>query len=500
MPLPWLDFFAETRADRRSRNPSLRGADISGVSRRIALSLETGRSARSLTAISLRALLVAAAIGTDIHSVAADDAAKSGWRASSSVPASSSTNHDEIASRIIELGDPSYAVRTHATRRLCSIGVEASDALRRAAASENVEVALRARGILGVIDRVWFAGAAVSLSVSTDAASWEEPVDLLVVIENRSAADARIPFDLQAAERAALSGDARQVADMIDAADFLRVAGPDGQDVALRVDDITVDPTVAAAVQQRVEHEPLSFLHAGERATFRLRAFNRGWARFPMLDRGAYRIVFDYAPPWDDAELADARVGRVVSNEAQFTVTHSAPPGVSRRGLETTVTLEEQGEWLIAQLVNRADQTAIVNKNFGASPPFAQGRWIYDRDGALRDVPHLPKGNPGLAEFEGAGLVEVTPGQSVELARIAVGEFRARLTQAGVDLRDGHWEAYFSYSNLCDRAWQTKQHREFLENPATPDLLRQPLPRRIITGWHSSSRVRAPHADEHNMR
>ncbi len=479
---------------RCSPNPFRPAADTSGVNRRIALPLELHCLRRLHTGALLRVVMLGLTITAPGGDAAAADPENAAQRKAASTLVAPATDQ-EIASRIVELGDPSYAVRTHATRRLCSIGAGATDALRLAAASDNVEVALRARGIVDIVERVWFSGVTVSLSLSNEATPWGEPVDLLIVLENRSASDARIPFDLHQSERTALSGDARQVADMIDAADFLRIAGPDGQEVALRVDDITVDPTVAAAVQKRIDHEPVSLLSAGEKATLRLRAFNRGWARFPMLDRGAYRIVLDYAPPWDDAELADARVGRVVSNEALLTVTQAAPPGVSRRGLETTVALEQQGEWLVAHLVNRADQTAIVNKNFGASPPFAQARWIYDRDGALRDVPFVPKANAALADFDGAALVEVTPGQSIELARIATVDLRARLTQGGVDLRDDHWEAYFSYSNLCDRSWQSKQHTSFLENPAAPDVLRKPLPRRIITGWHSSNRVRAPHAE-----
>ena len=165
----------------------------------------------------------------------------------------------------------------------------------------------------------------------------------------------------------------------------------DASVIELTVDDIAADATVVAAVQQRLNGGPSGVLDPGERVTLPIRAFNRGWARYPLLDSGTYTVVMDYVPQWEDAVLAAQRVGRVVSNQATITVTEGAPASVSRGGPEASLAVDREGQSLVAVLTNRTDQPMLINKNFGRSPPFADGRWVWELDGARRDVPLLPK-------------------------------------------------------------------------------------------------------------
>ena len=198
---------------------------------------------------------------------------------------------EEIATLISDLGDPKYDVRTFATRRLCAIGNAAREQLQAAADRPNVEAALRAKRVLTLLDSLWFVDTEISLGFSKSKVEWDEPVDLELTVTNRSAYPARIPFELEAA-RAAARNDARQVADMLDVAEWLSVRGPDGLPVELRVDEISADPDVLAEVQARLNGAPNGVLPPGERITVAVRMFNRGWARFPLLNRGRYTAVF----------------------------------------------------------------------------------------------------------------------------------------------------------------------------------------------------------------
>jgi len=395
---------------------------------------------------------------------------------------------EEIEQLVKRLGDSSYEQRMFATRRLCAIGHAARDALRAAAEGEHVETALRARLVLEALDNLWFSGIEITLSFSKPRFAWDESVDLAVTMTNRSTHPAKLPFEIERREGDD-DADTRQVGDMIDVAEWLRVTSEDGREVSMRVDDITFDDAVAATVRERVDAAPSGTLSPGQSVTITARAFNRGWARFPLLDRGAYRIVLEYNPPWEDEVLAEVRVGRVVSNELVATVTESAPPMVSRRGAEASVELRREGDLVVASLLNRMDQPIQVNRNLGAAPPFAQARWVCERKDTMRDVPVLPLPAASWADFNGQRLTTVAPGDSVELTRTNLDDLRNRLIQAGIDVRDGDWEVYFSYSNLCDRQWQKRQGDTLTNDPSVPQSLREPLPRRLLSGWHTSNRI-----------
>jgi len=401
-----------------------------------------------------------------------------------------SITSDEITSLIRDLGNPSYERRTDATRRLCMIGMRVRAELEAASKGDDVEIALRAKRLLTTLDRLWFTGVEVVLSFSRPATAWDQPIDLLITATNRSEHPARIPFAAHDDADGTGSSDARQVGVMLDVADFIEVRAADGQEIELRVDDIQADPAVAKAVQQRLEAEPSTVLEPGRQMTIQVRAFNRGWARYPLLDRGTYTAVLVYEPAWDDDVLRTRHVGRVVSNEAAVRVESSAPQAVSRGGQEVSLAVERRGPFLIAELTNRTDQPMLVNKNFGAASPFAVGLWVYTYDQEIIEAPVDAKPWSGWHDFDAALLVEALPGESVELARIQAGELLKTLAEKGADLEGDDWTVHFSYASFCDRFWQRRQGSALLGNDSAPKIFQTPLSRRILSSRHASTRLR----------
>jgi hypothetical protein len=395
---------------------------------------------------------------------------------------------EEIPALISDLAHASFEQRTYATRRLCAAGMKARDALRKAATGSNIEAALRAQMILTALDNLLFAGVSIELTPTRTEFAWDEPVDLAVTFTNQSEFAAHVPFELDPSRRSRDESEARQVADMLDLAEWLVVTDENGRPVSLRVDDMDVDRDIRAAVYNRVEGAPVSALEAGKRATLTIRGFNRGWARYPLLDRGRYRITFDYVPPWEDEALAAAKVGRATGNTVDVNVTTSAPDAVSRGGAEALVELVREDDRYVVRLTNRRDQAVHVNKSFGAVTPFAQGRWVRERGDMVREIPVIPQDESDRAAFEVSGLVEVPPGGSLEIASLPVEELKRRFEQMGIAGSGGF--LYFSYSNLLNRPWQARQGIQMIGDASAPNVLRETLPRRILTGWHTSNRLR----------
>ena len=407
-------------------------------------------------------------------------------------PLTSPATDEEIAALVRDLGDQSYEKRVFATRRLCAIGVKAKGALMSASESGDMETALRARQLLDVLDRLWFAGAEVSLTFSKTRIAWDEPVDLLLTMRNRSQYAVRIPFQIDPGERASQSSDALQVGDMLDVADLLRVQDSNGRRVELRVDDILADEAVASAVQVRLNAGPVSIVEPEKTIALTVRLFNRGWARYPLLDEGTYTAVLDYVPDWQDEALAGERVGRITSNKATLAVTKSAPEAVSRGGGVASLKLTREGDRLVARLLNRTDQAMVVNKNYGASPPFAEGRWVYSLNGTLLEIPIVPMPGASWHDFAAGGLAEVRPGLDTEIAQISIIELHDLLAESGADLSSDRWTVHFAYSNLCDRKWQARQGSALLGNEKAPAIFQKPLPRLILSARHASNALAAP--------
>ncbi|MBU0716619.1 MAG: hypothetical protein KJ749_00080 [Planctomycetes bacterium] len=405
-------------------------------------------------------------------------------------PAAPATG-EEIASRIIELSDPSYAVRTAAMRRLCAIGLPARAQLGEAARSADPEAALRAEKLMVMLDRLWFAGIEVSLACSRSRVAWDDPVDLLVTFTNRSSYTGYVPFDIGAA-RDHEAGDARQVGDMLDLAEVLKVRGPEGNPVELQVDDIMADPAVEAVVEQRVEGGPRHPVGPGETFTIAIRDFNRGWARYRLLDPGEYRAMVEYVPLWEDQALREGQVGRVVSNEVALMVTRGAPPSVSRDSREASVELERRGPLLVATLTNLTDQPMFVNKNFGPAAPFALGHWVYTLDDSIRELSVLPPEQITWENFSRLLIEKVGAGESVELARFAVEDLRDRLVRAGADLSTDRWTVNFSYLNSYNRQWERRHPLAVPPGKTQADVPQEALPRRILSTRQASNRLQAP--------
>ncbi|UCE60430.1 MAG: hypothetical protein JSU63_01520 [Phycisphaerales bacterium] len=399
---------------------------------------------------------------------------------------------DEIAALIRDLGDPSYTRRTAATRRLCAIGMRASEMLRVAAADkEDTEAALRAEHLLAVLEQLWFSGVEVELAFSKAEVAWDEAVDLRLTFINRSKYAGRIPFESFTAGLPPKIEDVRQVSVMLDAGDFLRVRSANGKEIDMRVDDIAADPVVAQAVQRRLEGRPSTILEPGQRLSITARSFNRGWARYPLLERGDYSVTLVYDPHWDDEMLARQQVGRAVSKAALLRVTRSAPATVSRSGAEASLVVNRDGNWLVALLTNRQDQPMLVNKNFGGGVPFAIAKWVYTFGDSTGEVPVLPQQWTSWEEFDAALLVEVPPGEAVELARARLGDLLEALRAKGLDVDGQGWTIHFDYSNYCDFRWQERQGPGLLGNSNVPEVLRKPLSRRILSARHVSNRMKA---------
>lgn len=432
--------------------------------------------------------VLAAVAGTMLQAPAAAD---TGDEKSLTAPATDT----DIAALVSDLSDPSYERRTYATRRLCAIGMPATEKLRAAAAGGDAETALRAKAVLSLLNNLMFSGVRVRLSFSKSKIAWDQSVDLNVTLTNRAKHPARVPFEIDPAKRTAADDDAQQVGSMLDIADVVRVRGPDGREVDLTVDDISADSQVVAAVQSRLNGGPVSTLDPGQQVTITVTAFNRGWARYPLLDTGVYTVVMDYTPEWEDDVLAAQRVGRVASNAAAITISRGAPATVSRSGAEASLAIERDEAFIATRLTNRTDQAMLVNKNFGRSPPFADGHWVYELDGTRQEVPLIAKSAVSWHDFKAALLVEVGPGQSIELARIHLNELRQALGNAGAALEGRRWTVHFSYVNLCSRQWQVRQGSALLGNSKAPAIFQVPLPRHILSTAHTSNRLTAPTMD-----
>jgi hypothetical protein len=287
---------------------------------------------------------------------------------------------------------------------------------------------------------------------------------------------------------------------MIDAVEWLIVSRNGDDPQSLHVDDITLDQDVADVVNDRVNRAPVSSLAPGQTVTLVVTAFNRGWGRYRLLDNGQYRIMLRYVPPWGDEALEAARVGLVESNEALLTILAAAPDTVSRRGVDASIEVTIEGEHYVARLTNRRDLSAVVNVNFGLIAPFAQGRWVCERESSIRDVSATPDAKSDWSEFTGVKLREVKPGDAIELDRVDRRELNKRLAMLGLDPRENGSTLYFSYSNMCDRNWQRKQDRVTITALETPGVLRDALPIRMLTGWHTSNRIRTDEPDGQEPR
>ncbi|MFQ5492200.1 MAG: hypothetical protein ACE5GE_15900 [Phycisphaerae bacterium] len=393
---------------------------------------------------------------------------------------------EQIQALIRQLGDPAYPTRAEASRRLCMLGQRAAQALQRAARSDEFEVALRAADLLRVIDSVYFGGCSVRLDADRRAIAWDQAFALTATFKNDSPYRAQLPFDTSPPSDQPASAQARQVGNMLDLSEYLRVVGPDGRQVSLRIDDIRVDAEVSDVVEWRSEGGPVDRLGPGQALQVRIEAFNRGWARYPLLAEGIYKIVFDYEPQWDDEEFRRAGVGRVTAAPLEIQVTRPAPDIVRRSRHVAKLELVRIGDELVAQMANTDDLPVWVNRNFqGIQPPFADLRWTVQAGETLEDIKPRPGDAWWSDDFSRQRLNRLEPGQVLEIGRLGLTQVRGRPAVKALPAGSA-FKVRVSWGNLCDAAWQRGTEPATVGNPRAPADLRGPLPHRMLTGRFSS--------------
>jgi len=396
---------------------------------------------------------------------------------------------EEIKQRIQQLSDPDYVVRTYASRRLCAIGMDAYEPLKEALKSDNAETALRASELLHTLNQLLFTGLEITLSLSKNDIAWNESIDLVLTMNNRSSHPAKIPFDKQITQPIQNHNNARQVAGMLDAAEWLHVLHPQGKEISLTVDDFAADPAMVDVVHERLDEGPYLTIEPRQILTLKAYSFNRGWARYKLLDEGEYTVWLDYVPAWDDKVMADAQIGRIKSQKMAIHVNQPAPETISRSGQVASISIEQKKNTLIATLINRLDQPIILNTNLGEQPPFAQARWIYRHDEQQCEHPIIDQVRASWNDFDQQKLIEIPPGQSYVLSGIDINVLRKKLIETGADEKADSWALSFSYSNLCDWRWQRRQEEVLQNNPHAPEFLQKPLPPRLSSARYTSNEL-----------
>lgn len=395
----------------------------------------------------------------------------------------------DIALLVDQLSDPIYEKRVGATRRLCAIGTPAMEALQRASEGGDMEAALRARKVIQALDRVWFAGVEIRLESQRTSFDWNEPIELRIILENKSRFPARVPFVIGSDQSDGDTTDARQVAAMVDAAELLSVHTTQGREVELRVDEISDDPAVLHVVQQRLAGGPISRIAPGDRVTVPLPSWNRGWARYPLLDEGDYVVTLRYVPEWIDPVLAEEKIGAVQSNTLALHVSKGAPDVVSRGGAQGEISLRREGDELVASMTNRSDRLMLINTNYGVSAPFAEIQWVYERDGQRIAIPAANPLGRNWSDFEATRFAALEPGSSLVLARTRVTDLVRSLNQEG-EAAAGEGGIALSYFNICDRQWQLREQANLDKDQSAPAIFRTPLPRQLLSTRLTSQSLR----------
>lgn len=390
-----------------------------------------------------------------------------------------------VSALITSLASRDSDERAAATIALCRAHRHARSALREAARGDDVELADRAKHLLQLFDRLWFNGAHLELSFNKKQIPWNEPALLNVTVRNRSDYIVRLPFPRPRAGSISVDKTPRadQVGVMLDLADWLIVEKHDGSKwtgpLGLTADYSMGDTDIVGAVESRVKDGwPDSTISPGATEIIRLPEFNRGWARFRMLDAGRYRVRLDFAPFWNEPSLDREKVGRVVSNWAELEVTKSAPAAVSRREMQASIGLELTAGAITASLVNRLDLPIHVSINMGQAFPFAQVTWLVsDPDGNSIDLPARELRPDELSTFSGERLVELAPGSRIRLASIPLSALREAAADRGLT---GEIQLGFSYRNLLDNDSQARFSDRLVVGGSTPAVLRSRLPNRML--------------------
>src|SRR5262245_52041125 len=108
--------------------------------------------------------------------------------------APAAVSQDQIRSAIRDLNHPAIARRRAAIRQLAGWGPVAFPELRQAAQDRNLEAALSARTLLAELESALMLGARVRIELNKSRVAWNEPVNLTVFADNRTAAPMRVPW------------------------------------------------------------------------------------------------------------------------------------------------------------------------------------------------------------------------------------------------------------------------------------------------------------------
>lgn len=348
---------------------------------------------------------------------------------------------DEEVRRVVrELSHPSSSKRREAVRQLAAWGPAAFGELRRAAGGSDFEAALAARDLLAELESAILIGARIRLEVTPSSVAWNEPFTLTIVAHNPTPSSIRMPWP--APPETARDPEVAQVAAMMDVADFLTIDGPEGRIEALRVEAIARDPRVYEAVAQRAEGtSPTHRIEPGATARLELRAFNRGWARFPMLRGGRYTIALSYQPEWRDDSWVEAGFGRVASEPVTVEVRDDAPVYVREAIGPMVLMLRPTEDGLEARMRNVWDLDQWVNLNLnGPLETHANLSWYMlpvEDEGDHEDEPDVLDREVDVTQprFDPTRLRRLAPGESMVISQVRWQELRDQVRNGPLHTR-----------------------------------------------------------------
>lgn len=350
-----------------------------------------------------------------------------------SLPRASRPDPKQVSAAVHDLNHPSPSRRRQAVRQLAAWGPLAFDELNRAADGPAFESALLARDLLRELGNVFFVGAEVRLEVDRHEFAWDEPITLTVHVLNRSAGPVLVPWSPPADPPAVRQDDPAQVGAMLDIADYLRVTGPDGEPVGFRTDPIERGTAVSEEVELRAgDQPPVHAISPGGGETLVVTRFNRGWARYPLLEGGKYAVQFVYQPAWEDAAWVEQGFGRVASSQVELAVSQAAPESIRASRTPMRLTLVREHDGLVGTLQSCWDRDLWVNLNFGGPiETHARLEWSpQPHDRPVIEPFQLPADATG-AMFQSGLLRQLGPGESFMLTRRSVAELRRQLGALG---------------------------------------------------------------------
>ncbi len=363
---------------------------------------------------------------------------------------------------IDQLSHPLPAKRSDAIRQLADWGPFAFPELRKAARDADLETALSARDLLGELENAVLIGARVRLHVEPGRAAWDEPVSLVIQVHNPTEDPIKLPWSAESATTSrpadlpAPLPDHQQVAALLDAAEYLEVFEAKDEPLMLRVDPLERDPRVLDAVQTRAgDDAPTHMLPPGKQSFLIIPNINRGWARYPLLKPGTYRIQFGYQPQWKDETWTRQKYGLVRAEPVTIMITGQPPEAILQGETPMIMTLKPEGDELRAVVQNLWDRPQWVNLNFNGDL-FTHGKleWTLERNTysheesmeSPRDKFIRPEERTG-AKFDGKRVHKLEPGESMVLARMDKQDILDRAE--AIDLsRDVTWRLSVSYIHI----------------------------------------------------